>query len=578
MHFYYTPYIWFLLASAGIVAALVVHAWHQRIVPGAKPLLAILAAIVLWNLANALEITGLELPTKIFWANVQYLSFVVLPVAGLAMVLEYTGRGRWLRGNLPWLVIIPALTMLFVWTNGLHGLMRQRVYLYQAGPLILVGKTYGPWFWVHTAYSYLLLLGSVFLLLRSFSQVCSIFRWQSLILLGGLLLPVAGNLIYLTRLGPDLRLDLTPIIFGLSGLLTAWGLLRFRLFDLVPVARTAVIENMDDGVIVLDMRRRIQDLNPAALRILGWMPGESIGRQAEEVFGPWPELAAISQGKAERGDLELGPAEQRRSYELHASLLPGLRDRSGGRIVILHDATVQKETQLRLVLQQRTLAALEEREHLARELHDSVAQVLGFVNLRTQTARDLLAGGRTAETDSILGRLAEVALEAQGEVRGFMRRLKDRAAAGDFLVGLQELLRQFERDHGIVTDLQAARDFTDRIFVPETRAQVLRIVQEILTNIWRHAEADCVHVSLVVREAEAQVIVEDNGRGFDPGHVKVVGEGGLGLGIMRERAREAGGALEVHSQPGLGTRVVVRMPLCSGSQGGGLPHEGAPGG
>ena len=418
MRFYYTPYIWLYLASAGIVAALVVHAWHQRIVPGAKPLLAILAAVVSWNLANALEIIGLELQTKIFWANVQYFSFVVLPVAGLAMVLEYTGRGRWLRANLPWFAITPALTLLFVWTNGLHGLMRQQVYLYKAGSLILVGKTYGPWFWVHTAYSYLLLLGSVLLLLQSFTQVRSIFRWQSLILLVGLLLPVAGNVIYLTRLGPNLRLDLTPIVFGLSGLLTAWGLLRFRLFDLVPVARAAVIENMDDGVIVLDMHRRIQDLNPAALRILGWQPGEAIGRQAEEAFASWPELAAICQGAAEHGDLVLGEADQRRSYELHTSLLPGLRGRPSGRIVILHDVTEQKETQLQLVLQQRALAALEEREHLARELHDSVAQVLGFVNMRARTARDFLAGGRAAEADAIVGRLAEVALGGPGRGQG----------------------------------------------------------------------------------------------------------------------------------------------------------------
>ena len=81
-----------------------------------------------------------------------------------------------------------------------------------------------------------------------------------------------------------------------------------------------------------------------------------------------------------------------------------------------------------------------------------------------------------------------------------MRRLKDRtAAAGDFLAESAGNLRQFERNNGIATELEAARDFTDKTFDAETRVQVLRIVQEVLTNIWKHAEADRVHLSLAVQ-------------------------------------------------------------------------------
>src|SRR5262249_4437766 len=143
------------------------------------------------------------------------------------------------------------------------------------GSFSVVTKTYGPWFWVHTVYSYLLIGLGAWLLLRWFFQSGRLYRQQVLVLLLGALMPWLGNVLFVLRVS---RLDLAPIAFTLTGLAVAWGLFRFHLMDLVPVARHTLIAGMSDGVIVLDHRGRIVDLNPAAQKILGVEPPVMIGQ------------------------------------------------------------------------------------------------------------------------------------------------------------------------------------------------------------------------------------------------------------------------------------------------------------
>jgi hypothetical protein len=190
MHFQYIPYVWLLLASAAASVALGVYAWRRRAVPGATPFAILMLLAVVWSLANALEMAGTDLPTKLFWANVQYLCYVTLPVAWLALSLQYTRRDEWLtRRNLALLTIEPLITLALVWTNDLHGLMRRNVHLDTAGPFPVIGKTFGPWFWVHAAYTYLLLSLTIYLLIAAL-RASPLSRRQTRVLLIGTLLPV----------------------------------------------------------------------------------------------------------------------------------------------------------------------------------------------------------------------------------------------------------------------------------------------------------------------------------------------------------------------------------------------------
>jgi len=278
MHFQYIPYIWLLVVSAAIAAGFGIYAWRHRSVPGATPFAAVCLTAVVWALSNALEMAGTDLPTKLFWANVQYLVYAALPVTWLALALEYTGRGAWLTPRrLAVLAAEPAITVVLAWTSQFHGLIRQNVILNSSGPFPVIGKTYGPWFWIHVGYSYVLFAMSIYLLVVALRRAPSLYRRQTLTVLIGLCLPLIWNVLYTLGLSPVPRHDLAPAVLGLSGVVVGVGLFRLRLFDIGPIARNTVIDSMDDGMVVLDAQNRIVDLNPAAEKLLGVAASQAVG-------------------------------------------------------------------------------------------------------------------------------------------------------------------------------------------------------------------------------------------------------------------------------------------------------------
>jgi len=574
-HFQYISYVWVLLASAVVMAAVGIYAWRQRRVSGAGPVAVISATAAVWSLTNALEMAGTDLPTKLFWANVQYVCYGTLPLASLALALDYVGQGQWLtRRRLAWLTVVPIVTLVLIWTDPLHGLMRQNVYLDAAGSFSVIGKTYGPWFWVFALYSYGLLSVAVYLLVQALRRASPFYRGQPLILLTALCMPLVWNVLYSFGFSPVPRHDIAPAVVCLSGIVAAWGLFRFRLLDIVPIARDAVIEDMDSGVIVLDQQQRVVDLNSRAQRILDYPAARAIGRQAEEVFDAWPDLAGLYRDSAARAETVLEVGGTPHTYESHISPLIDRDGQKIGRVIILHDITEYRKAQAQLLQQQLALAVLEERERIARELHDSLGQVLAYVNTQAQAACQLLSEGQTATAENYLTRLVAVAQEAQGDVREYIASVKGATSSRSGLFStLAKYLERFSQNYKIHTELSVPENLAEDALEPAVEVQLVRIIQEALANVRKHAGASLVRVSLTVEGSQLdgqvmQVTVQDDGRGFDPALPTAGGEQSFGLSIMRERAEGIGSRLEIHSLPGQGTRVVVRIPLPKGERDG----------
>ncbi len=392
MHFQYIPYIWILLASAAVSAALGVYGWRHRTVPGATFFVLLMLLATMWALANALEMAGTDLPAKLLWANVQYMLGTIGPVAWLSLVLEYTGREKWLtRRTLALLTIEPAITLILIWTDQFHGLVRRNVYLDTAGPFPVVGKTYGPWFWIHVGYSYLLALIAVLLLIKAVRIIPSFYRGQPIVMLIGLFVPMVANGLYVLGYSPIPRHDVAPALLSLSGLVAAWGIFRYRLLDLVPVARHTVVENMHDGVIVLDAQQRIADLNPAAQRILEKPASQLIGTPVAQAFDSWPSLLRLCRdGGESHKEISVGAGEAQRYYDVHTSAWADRHDHPIGCLIVLHDITERKQNQSQLLVQQQRVAVMQDREQLARELHDGLAHDLAALCLRMSRWHRLL--------------------------------------------------------------------------------------------------------------------------------------------------------------------------------------------
>lgn len=208
----------------------------------------------------------------------------------------------------------------------------------------------------------------------------------------------------------------------------------------------------------------------------------------------------------------------------------------------------------------KTLAVYEERDRIAREMHDSVAQSLGYMYSRLRLLQDRYPQDREPALWADLDDLARVASASYDEVRWAIFGLR---TGHPHRAGLLSALAGYVRDFTTRTGVRAelAGETLGRVaLAPEAEAQLVRIVQEALTNVAKHAAATQVWVRVEARGDSVHVVVEDNGVGFEPG-AKAGQDGHYGLATMRERAESVGGHLEIDTAPGAGCRVHIAMPL-----------------
>jgi len=213
-------------------------------------------------------------------------------------------------------------------------------------------------------------------------------------------------------------------------------------------------------------------------------------------------------------------------------------------LIVLRDITERKRAQAQLLQQQRALAVLEERARLAQELHDSLGQVLGYVNVQAQAAREWLCSGQIEEAEADLARLVAVTQSFHADVREYILSLRATLSPEQgFLPALEQHLQRFGRRCGIHTELIVPDGLADGQLEPAVEAQLLRIIYEVLANVRKHAGASSVRVAIAVHDGLAQIVVEDDGRGFDPDQLSTGDGQSLGLHIVRERAEGVGGSL-----------------------------------
>jgi signal transduction histidine kinase len=204
-------------------------------------------------------------------------------------------------------------------------------------------------------------------------------------------------------------------------------------------------------------------------------------------------------------------------------------------------------------------AVLEERERIAHELHDGMAQVLGFVNAQALAIKKLVMSGRIPDALEQVNEIASVARSQYADVRGSILGLRTtRRGLGP---SLEAYVAELNRLSGPRIELALDPDLDDVALAPPVELQLVRIVQEALTNVRKHAGATKVTVTARLDETGLAVEVADDGRGFDLGRPPRTGWPHFGLDTMRERAGAVGALLEVSSRPRRGTRVTVRMPV-----------------
>jgi two-component system nitrate/nitrite sensor histidine kinase NarX len=200
-----------------------------------------------------------------------------------------------------------------------------------------------------------------------------------------------------------------------------------------------------------------------------------------------------------------------------------------------------------------------ERDRIARELHDSLAQVLGVIHLQLRALEGRAKDEASYTMAAELSQIADTADEAYRDVREAILGLRETVREETGLEGsLREYLRKYSRQTGIAATLTCDGE-TRASLTPRSEVQLLRVVQEALTNTRKHSEARHVQVRMECATAATTLTIEDDGIGFDPATIAGSMDGGFGLASMRERVEQIGGTLAVHTAPKQGTRIIVHL-------------------
>lgn len=552
-----TPWTWALSASALFMAALGIYVWRRRETPAAVPLSLAAFLLTAWCLAGAAEISSIDHAAQQRWFLVG--DFLTMPAAvlGLWFALAYAGLTRWLTRPVVAVLVgsVVALGALYLvddgrlmwtrlwWDGGVRG---------DVGP---VGALFGMF-----GFGLILLATLVFafLFVRSPAHRVPV----ALILVGQVTTRVAYplsalNIAYLPGV------PLLALAFVFQMFLYGVALYRFGLFDVVPAARTTIIEQMPDAMLVLDARGRLADLNDAAARLLGVARPRAVGRSLSALPGAAALSALILDGSDDDEEMSIGEGAGARRYQVTSTPLSNWQGRTIGRLVMLHDITALRTAEQRLIEQERSLAGAREREQVARELHDGLGQVLGYVSIQADAARKLLADAKVPAAEAHLGRLAEVAREGHADVRGYITELHSAPATPrPFLAALRQYVDGFARHYGVETDLAIDPALDEEAFRPDEQLQLLRIAQEAVGNARRHAHATRINIALTAHDGHVRLAIGDDGCGFDvvAASGSVSGDGRYGLLFMRERAKQIGARFAIDSAPGRGTHVIVDIP------------------
>jgi signal transduction histidine kinase len=561
--------VWAPLAGVVFLAAIAAYSWRRRDVPGALPLAigALFGIGIL--LSSACEAAAAAPAVRLVWRNIGAALILPAVTAVTCFALDYASPGRWLtRRNLA-LLWLPAALMALLIFAGNDRLMWARVEVAADGAaaaqptaIVKLAIAYG------IALALVNAIAFAWLFVRSPQH-----RWPAALMLLAQL--VARGLFVL-----DVARDTAPFALDaiVSVVLVTFGtyaiaLFGFRILDPLPAAREAVLEQIRSGVVVFDNAGRALDLNPAAETILGIRAAAARGKT-------WPQLApAQADALAAYGvpcatedlpNIVLGNGASAREYAPAVTWLRDGRGLSVGAVLMLRDVTEQKAAEAQRVEQQHALATLRERERLARELHDSTGQILAYVSAQAQAIEKRVHDGDATAAEAQLRRLAQAAQESHTDVREAILSLRaGQAGARSFPAALKQYLAAYREQFGINARLTIDPCVDDATVAPSCAVQLLRVVQEALTNARKHSGAACVSV-LVGREGDEVVIaIEDDGVGFALGAEpnSVDARGGYGLGFMRERMAEIGGNLAIDSAPGAGTRVVLRAPCAGGARG-----------
>lgn len=526
-------------------------AYGRRPTRGAVPLAGLALGAGIWALTTVGQLLTADYAMSIVWGRFTYLGVGLCVLSWIVLAIEYTGRERYLTpAVLGALAIEPVLVNVLVWVNPMEVFWRG----IEPGSIYGFTASYGPAFWAHAAYAYLLQFVATLLFLGHVYRARELYREQSAAVVLGLLAPWTANLLWLAGVT---AIDWTPVGFAVTGLAIFWAIQRRDFIDLTPVASRTVLERIPNGVVVIDSEDRLLETNRAFRRLVDGSAEELIGAHVKTILPDWPELhdaiaTADSGESVQTFEVDTG----HNHYEVDIDTLRSDPARSGDRLVLIHDITVRKRREQELERQNEQLDRFA--QVITHDIRNPLNVASGYVDIAAET-------GDTEHLERVQS--AHDRMDQLLENVGTL--VKDGQTLGDTeLLRLEAIAREAARN----VDLGDTILEIDEIgTVDADRNRLLHIFENLFRNAVEHgtADDDCVP-ELTIRvgrlETTEGFYVEDTGPGippdrreqvFDHGHTTNEGGTGLGLTIVQNSVTAHGWEVTVKAEREGGARFEV---------------------
>lgn len=540
------------------------------------------------------EITPLDLNLKTLALKLQYFGIATITLFWFLLAAHYCGLRTLLKPKyIAMLSIIPAVTVLFAWTNPLHHFLWTEINTYRMWGLLLLDNSYGFWFWIHVAYTYSTFIIGTILFIRFAVTTNSLYRSQVIAFLIAAVFPWVGNIIFTFRLFAISPLDTTPISFAISGIALWWAIFRYSLLDVMPAAKEAALDHMGAGIIIVDKKERIVAINPYIEKtfLLGsaLVTGEPVRIILNNLKGTTNKNRKTG---VITGELSYQGETDTFYFDLHKTPIVNRKGGVTGHLYLLFDITERKKTELALHHTEHLLFQSQKMEALGR-LASGIAH--DFNNILTTIGgyTDLLRAELPDAEEHIIENLEEIKIatdrgtELTRQLLTFSKKRvveKQYLSIDTVLIDMRKMLERiigndidFEMQHnGFSGTIQANRSQIEQVILnlainakdamPEGGKLLIKTGRTYLNEFFCASRGDILPGTYSLME------VIDTGNGIDEFTAKNIfepffttkGEGkgtGLGLSTVYGIVKQNRGHIEVESKKGEGSCFRVFLPV-----------------
>lgn len=572
-----------MLISGVVLLSFVIFTVRQINDKCAYYLKLMMAAAALWAITNSFELALSDIGLKVILSKLSYIGTCSVVPLWLMFVLNYV-KHQWLhkRGLGLIISIIPVIVLCFVFTNEFHGLVWPSLEPIEIAGGIRLIYGHGIIVFIFAVYSAIVMLFGTVVLIGFLNSSPALIKQQVLLMLAASISPWISNAIYLLGYSPIEGVDLTPIGFIVPGVIFHFAVLRFKMLDIMPVARHMLFNEISDGVLVIDNKHRIVDINPASSEILGINEEQIVGKHVGDVMPVFVELFDKT-GNDDR--IRNACFKQNEKYiDVRISRLTD-KNQGFGFMALFRDISNIRKTQEEL------MRAMEEAEaannakgrflaNVSHEIRTPMNGIMGFLELLSETALDPVQAEYVNDTKSA----ADALLCLLNDILDYSKAESGMLQMEHIPVDLHKLINEtislFEpaaKKNG--TKLQCFISESVPVSIYGDPIRLRQVLNNLVGNAVKFTENGCVTVRAdTLQDADNNELlrleVKDTGIGMsretldrlfkafaqaDTSTTRKYGGTGLGLSITKKIVDLYGGAIDVQSEPGKGSCFTITI-------------------